>query len=177
MQLRKNLAGPRITIRDYRKSDLPSVTAMWFDEENGRYMSDPTAEYVDEKYQAALDALEDNPDGYYLTVVLNASGAIMGTACIFPEEPEGRFDIGYCIHRDCWRQGYGTELIGLIIDWVRENGGREITAEVAKENTGSNMLLRKNGFEVLREGKFKKYNMGIDFESHVYRLALGRHSA
>ena len=172
MQFKKNLAGPRITIRDYRKSDLPSVTAMWFDEENGRYMSDPTAEYVDERYQAALDALEDNPEGYYLTVVLNGSERIMGTACIFPEGTEGRFDIGYCVHRDFWQQGYGTELLKLIIGWIRENGGREITAEVAKENAGSNMLLRKNGFEVLRESEFKKYNMGITFESYIYRLAL-----
>ena len=172
MQLEKNLISSRITIRDYRGSDLPFVTAMWFDEENGKYMSDPTREYVDDVYSKALDELEDNPEGYYLTVVLNGTEKIIGTCCIFPNEKEGSYDIGYCVHKDHWRQGYGTEIISLIIEWVRDHGCFEITAQVAKDNVASNALLRKNGFEVVRESEFKKYNMGICFESNIYRLEL-----
>lgn len=173
MQLKNNLVAARLMIRDYKKSDLPAVLDMWFDPENGKYMSDPTAAYVDAVYQKALDGLEDNPDGYYLTVVANGTERIIGTCCIFPDEKkENSFDIGYCIHKDLWRQGYGSELLSLIIDWVRRHGGTEITAEVAKDNPGSNMLLRKYGFEVARKSSFKKYNMGIEFESYIYRLAL-----
>ena len=172
MQLKNNLYSQRLTVRDHRASDLPYVTAMWFDEENGKYMSDPTKEYVDEKYQKALDELEDNSEGYYLTVLLSGSEKIIGTCCIFPGDKKDCFDIGYCIHKNYWKQGYGTELIHLIIDWVYEHGGIEITAEVAKENIASNTLLRKNGFEVIRETSFKKYNMGITFDSYIYSLKL-----
>lgn len=38
---------------------------MWLDEENGKYMSDPTWEYVDAAYQKALDTLEESSNGYY----------------------------------------------------------------------------------------------------------------
>ena len=177
MLLEKPLSTSRITVRNYKKADLPTVTAMWFDEENGKYMSDPREEYVDSKYQKALDALEDNPLGYYLTIESNDTGKIIGTSCIFPDEKRECFDIGYCIHKDYWRKGLGTELIGLIKAWVISHGGTQITAEVAKENVASNQLLIKNGFKVLRETQFEKYNMGITFESYIYSLRLDDDSA
>ena len=63
MQLDRELRGGRIVIRSYRKADLPFLTGMWFDEENGKYMSDPSAEYVDEVYRDILDYLENSTDG------------------------------------------------------------------------------------------------------------------
>ena len=172
MLIEKPLSASRITIRNYQSADLPFFTAMWFDEENGKYLSDPTQEYVDSVYQAALDDLEDNPNGYYLTVVLNASGQIIGSCCIFPENKNGSFDIGYCIHKNYWGKGFGKELISLLIEWIQEHGGIEITAEVAKENIASNKLLINAGFNAVRESKFKKYNMDIDYESFIYALNL-----
>ena len=172
MLLDKPISGARITIRDYQRADLPHMTAMWFDGENGKYLSDPTAEYVDELYQKALDELEDNPRGYYLTVALTDSQEIIGSACVFPDEKMESFDIGYCIRKDCWGRKFGAELIGLIVDWARGQGGLEITAEVARENVASIRLLVNSGFEILRKSEFKKYNMDICYESDIYRLRL-----
>ena len=172
MRIESPLCGPRITVRDYRKADLPSITAMWFDEVNGKYMSDPTREYVDSGYQKALDELEDNPEGYYLTVELNGSQRIIGSCCMFPDEKKECYDIGYCIHKDYWRRGLGTEVLALMTDWIVDHGGRQITAEVAKENAASGGLLVSNGFRVLRESSFKKYNMGITYESYIYSRSL-----
>lgn len=172
MKIEGTLSSPRMAIRNYRRTDLPFLTAMWFDAENGKYTSDPTKEYVDDKYQTVLDNLEDNPDGYYLTLVLSGSEEIIGSCFIFPDDGKESFDIAYCIHKNYWRQGYGTELIPVIIDWIYNHGGIEITAEVAKENIASNSLLRKNGFEIIREARFKKYNMDIYYDSYIYRLIL-----
>ena len=172
MLIEKPLVASKITIRDYSKTDLPFITAMWFDEENGKYMIDPTEAYVNEEYRQALNELEDNPEGYYLTVVQTGSDNVIGSCCIFPNKNKDSYDIGYCINKKYWRQGYGTELIQLVIDWVRDRGGVEITAEVAKDNAGSNALLRKFGFEVIRETNFKKYNMDVTFDSYIYRLNL-----
>uniref|UniRef100_UPI003F68FFF0 hypothetical protein n=1 Tax=Anaerocaecibacter muris TaxID=2941513 RepID=UPI003F68FFF0 len=77
MLIEKPLVSSRITVRNYKKSDLPYLTAMWFDKENGKYMSDTTVEYVDSDFKKALDSLEDSPNGYYLTVVLNSSDEII----------------------------------------------------------------------------------------------------
>ncbi len=168
MQIEKSLTSSRITVRNYQKSDLPYLTAMWFDGENGKYMSDPTAEYVDSDFQKALDDLENNPDGYYLTVVLNGSDKIMGSACIFPDGNRKIFDIGYCIHKDYWGKRFGSELLALIVAWIRGNGGIEITAEVAQDNIASNSLLANNGFKIKKKSQFKKYKMDICFNSYIY---------
>lgn len=173
MRIEIPFSGARITVRDYGRADLSSITAMWFDEVNGQYMVDPTEAFVDDWYRNALNELEDNPEGYYLTIVLNGTDRIIGSCCMFPDEKGERYDIGYCIHKNYWRQGLGTELIALIIGWVRSHGGTEITAEVAKENVASNRLLLHYGFRVLREATFRKHNMDVTFESYIYGLTLG----
>ena len=172
MQINKPLISHRITLRNAKKSDLPALTSMWFDEENGKYLSDPTLQYVDGKYQAALDSIETNPHGYYLTAVLTATEQITGSCFIFPDDKGERFEIAYCVHKAHWRKGYAAEILALATEWAKDNGFTEITAEAAKENTASHALLKKNGFTVTGESKFKKYNMDIVYESYVYSLKL-----
>ena len=169
MKLKQSLVGERIVIRDYTPDDLTFSTDMWFDPENGRYMSDPTAEYIDEVYQRALDGLQDSKDGYYLIVELR-NGDRIGTCCVFPDK--GVYDIGYCIHKSLWKQGFGTEAVNLLVSWVRERGGLAVTAEAAKENLGSCALLEKCGFVVKKEASFRKYNMDVLFESLIYERKL-----
>lgn len=170
MQIKTPLSGERITIRDYVRTDLPFVAGMWFDGENGKYLSDPTAGFVDENYQKALDGMEDNPAGYYL--VIETKDFPVGSCCMFPDKAGQVYDIGYCIHKKYWRRGYGTEAILLLKEWIQARGGREITAEVAAENAASNLLLRKMGFEMHRKSEFRKYKMDVHYESYIYRLVL-----
>lgn len=74
MKLNEPMVGQRIVIRNYQKSDLDFITGMWFDEENGKYMSDPTREYVTDAYQSILDDLENSDDGYYLIAEMKNGG-------------------------------------------------------------------------------------------------------
>lgn len=171
MKLERPLTGERVLIRSYTRSDLAFSTDMWFDPENGRYMSDPAAEYVDEAYQRALDGLQDCEDGYYLILELRSGGERIGTCCAFPEE-NGTYDIGYCIHKGRWKQGFGTEVVNLLTAWVREQGGTAVTAEVARANRGSRALLEKCGFAAARESSFKKYHMDVTFDSLIYEKRL-----
>ena len=171
MQIESPLITPTITLRNAKKSDLPHLTAMWFDAENGRYLSDPTFEYVDDKFRAALDNIETNPNGYYLTAVLTDTEQIIGSCFIFPEDKE-RFEIAYCIHKAHWRKGYATGILSLAAAWAKSNAFTEITAEAAKENLASHALLTKNGFTVTGESKFQKYNMNVTYESYTYSLKL-----
>ena len=171
MKLERPLAGERIVIRNYAPEDLRFSTDMWFDPENGRYLSDPAADYVDAAYQKALDGLQDSGDGYYLIAELRETGERIGTCCAFPDG-EGVCDIGYCVHKSRWKQGFGTETVELLVGWAREQGWSAVTAEAAKENRASCALLEKCGFSVLREASFKKYHMEIAFESLIYRKSL-----
>lgn len=179
MQIKTPLTGARVCIRDYQKEDLSFVTGMWFDAENGRFMSDPPVGGVDVVYQRALDGMEDSALGFYLVIELRATGERIGTCCAFPQDEEGAFDethscydIGYCIRKTHWRQGYGEEAVRLLMDWAAARGAREMTAEAARENAASCGMLEKLGFFVLREGSFQKYNTQIVFPSRVYAKML-----
>lgn len=175
MKIENKLIGKRITVRSYQKSDLDFVSGMWFDKANGRYLSDPEKEYIDEKFQRAVDKLDNDPLGYYFVAELISTGEPIGSCCAFPDydgEDTLIFDIGYCVHKFCWRQGYGSEIVSVLLDWIRSNGGIRVTAEVAKENEASCEMLKKLGFEVIKEGSFKKYNMNISFDSVIFGKTL-----
>lgn len=150
------------------ESDLTFLTDMWFDQENGKYMSDPAREYVDEAFQKALDTLGESQYGYYLVIALADTMESIGSFCIFPDEEKKVYDIGYCIHKKYWKSGYGSEAVALVLGWLTEQGAKKVTAEVAVENTASNALLQKFGFTVERKTEFKKYNMDVRFDSYIY---------
>ncbi len=171
MKLNEPLMGTRIVIRNHKNSDLPFVTNMWFDEENGKYMSDPTREYIDDRYQSILDDLQNSEDGYYLVVELVNGNTPIGTAGIFPTD-DGIYDIGYCVHKSKWQQGFGSEIISLLLAWLKNHGASKVMAEVAIDNLPSKLLLQKFGFAVEKTSSFKKYSMNVRFDSYVYAKVL-----
>lgn len=172
MKIQADMRCSHIRIRNYRETDLPFLTDMWFDEENGKYLSDPTREYVDEAFQKALDTLGESESGYYLVIELADTGERVGSCCMFPDKAGRVYDIGYCIHRKFWRQGYGSEALRLMLGWMRAQGADKVTAEVAVENVPSNRLLDGLGFSVEKRTRFKKYHMDISFDSYIYGKKL-----
>lgn len=66
MLLDHPLETRRLTIRAWRMSDKDFTLSLWGDPENGKYMSDPVRENMDAAYLACVEAMEDNPEGYYL---------------------------------------------------------------------------------------------------------------
>lgn len=171
MQIKNNITTNRLLIRDYKKEDVQAVTSMWFDKENGKYMSDPEEGYVNDRYTESLDEMEDSSDGYYLVAELKETHKLIATCCMFPEE-NNTYDSGYCIHKDYWKCGYGSEVIGAILVWLRERDVHKVTAEVAKENSASCALSKKFGFKTEKETRFKKWNMDVWYDSYVFSLEL-----
>lgn len=173
MKIENKLIGKRIAIRSYQKTDLEFVSEMWFDKENGKYLSDPEKEYIDEKFQRAVDGLEDDPLVYYFVTELLDTGELVGSCSVFPDnEDNSVFDIGYCVVKSHWREGLGNEIVTVLLDWIKSEGGVTVTAEVAKKNTASCEMLKKLGFEVVKESSFEKYHMGISFDSFIFGKEL-----
>lgn len=173
MKINTPMRGARISIRNYEAHDLQFCTEMWFDEENGKYLSDPTREYADDAYFKILHELQDSPEGYYLIVESNHTKKPIGTACMFPDESRSVYDIGYCICQSHWRQGYGSEMLALLLEWLRESGANTVMAEVAEENIASCALLEKFGFAVEKQKEFKKYRMDVCYKSRLYSKSIG----
>lgn len=50
MRIKSNLVGTNIYIKNYELADKLFCTNMWFNKVNGKYLSDPTEEFVDDNY-------------------------------------------------------------------------------------------------------------------------------
>ena len=86
--------------------------------------------------------------------------------------PDCGMDIGYCIHKEYWRNGYATEVVKKLIEWAAQQSYKTITAEVAKDNEASCGLMTKLGFIINEEKSFKKYHMDISYDSYVFEYSI-----
>ena len=170
------LPGPlhtqRLIIRPYERRDRDFCLSLWCDKENGRYLSDPVLEAADARYLSLIDEMADEKDGFYLIAELKGSDIPVATCCAFPEGDN--CDIGYCVCKEMWRQGYGGEMIKALIGWAEHSGMASLSAEVADDNAASVALLKKFGFRADRITRYKKRGEETYFDAHVYVLALGK---
>ncbi|WP_442604159.1 GNAT family N-acetyltransferase [Paenibacillus sp. KN14-4R] len=84
-----------------------------------------------------------------------------------------RTEIGYELHPLYWRKGYASEAVQAIIDYgFKELGLERIAAIVYLDNTGSNGLLAKLGFQ--KEGILRRYLVANGQSHDVYMHALLR---
>ena len=81
-------------------------------------------------------------------------------------------DIGYCIAKDHWQEGLGTEMIGALLQWIRAQGGTSASGEIADLNAGSVALARKLGMAPDEETRYKKWGEETYFDAHIYRVDL-----
>ncbi|MEA5038424.1 MAG: GNAT family N-acetyltransferase [Clostridiaceae bacterium] len=163
----------RLLIRPTKEADSEKCLNIWLDEEMGKYLSDPPRDKADEdELNFATDI--ENQDGWYpMVITCKENGDFLGTCSVVPYEDEKCWDLGYTIHKKYWRQGYATELLLKLITVGETQGVRSFTATVAKENIGSNALLKKLGFSIWKDnGKFHKRGTDIVYEEYVYRLDL-----
>lgn len=167
-----NLETDRLIIRSTKKKDTSFCLDVWLDDEMGKYLSDPPREKADAAYLKWKDSVEDYHGCYYFVAVSKETEDYIGTCSTVPSEDKKHWDLGYCIHKKYWRQGYATEMIKALIDFCYANGGRKITADVAQLNAGSNAVLRKLGFRIEKEGTFKKHGTDIVYHNYTYRLDL-----
>lgn len=164
------LTSERLMIRSTQKNDTSFCIDIWQDEEMGRYLSDPTREKAGTIYDEWAETIDQYEGCYYFVAVSKQDGHRIGTCSTVPSKDLHTWDIGYTIHKKYWRQGYATEMLTTLIDFCKQNGARAITADVAKENPGSNAVMKKLGFKVIKEGAFKKSGTDLVFEEYTYQL-------
>ena len=162
----------RLVIKSTREEDGPLCLNIWLDDEMGKYLSDPPRDKADEDEMNFAKDIENQKGWYPFIAVLKESGEFIGTCSVVTSDDNKHWDLGYCVHKKYWREGYATEMIKALINFGYRNGGRKITADVAKENAGSNAVLKKLGFYVEKEGSFKKHGTDIVYGEYTYRLDL-----
>ena len=157
------LETPRLVLRDVRETDFAAIQGWAGNIDNIKYMTfGPNSEGDTRAWiaKAMKSALDKPRTEFHFAVTLQSTGEVIGTCGIDREKAwyADRFingSVGWILHMDYWKQGYGTELAGALLRFgFGELGLHRIHATCDAENYGSRRVMERSGMRreaVLRE--------------------------
>jgi len=144
------ITTPRLVLRDFIENDWEVVHEYGSDAEVARYM--PWGPNTEEDTRAliarAIASRSEEPrTKFELAVTIAESGRLIGGCGIRISRPDDLgADMGYCLRRDCWGIGFGTEASRALVAFgFQELGLHRIVATCDPENTASSHVLEKTG--------------------------------
>jgi RimJ/RimL family protein N-acetyltransferase len=152
----------RLILRRPEPRDYESYLRSWSNPEMSRYtgLRDNVGEFI-HGLIAEMHAKQPGEEGvngpwYQYSIERRSDGVLVGDIGIgFGVPGERQVEIGYRIHPDHHRQGYGREALTAIIPYlIAQHGIHRFIGVAASLNTASVKLLRSLGFR--QEGHFKQ---------------------
>ncbi len=162
----------RLYLRPFQRADAKFAISIWNDPEMGEYLPDEAMDEIDEAYLKEIEALAEDDECCYMIAELKDTHERVGTCSFIPSEDGKIYDIAYCVHKKYWRNGFATEMARGMVEHARAHGASKVTVRVNKENAASNAVVRKIGFEVIGEKRYKKRGTELEFCDYLYELNL-----
>ncbi len=156
----QELETERLKLRYITEADIPAVFEGWAnDPEVAKYLTWNPHENMDVTKKVMGFWLEEyqKENCYRYGIERKADGVLMGMIDVV-----GFYDgvpvIGYCLGRKYWNQGYMTEALKALVEYLFADGYDTIAIEAVKENIGSNRVIEKASFEFMgtREEQLSK---------------------
>ena len=164
------IATSRLYLRGFTPADAAFALSIWNDPEMGEYLLDECMETVSDEYFREIQALGEDETCCYLIAEDKTTGERIGTCSFIPTGDV--YDIAYCVHKQYWRQGYATEMVGGMIGHAKSRGAKKITVFIFSENPGSNAIARKFGFRLAETLVKKKRGTDREIIDYKYELDL-----
>jgi RimJ/RimL family protein N-acetyltransferase len=150
MAYKNILETERLILRLPTLADEEVVQSWTGNPQNTRYMGWGPNNI--EQTRVFLAAVKPGKD---FAVVLKESGLVIGSCGIYPNEEKDTAELGWILHLDYHKRGYGTELGAELIRYGFEDLGlRRIVAPCAAVNYGSYRIMERNGMR--REALHRK---------------------
>lgn len=132
-----------------------------------------TEKETKEFIQRAMSTRNEKPRRMYtLAIVVEKEDRLIGSCGINVSNPENREGwLGYCLDRNFWGKGYGTEVARGLMDFgFTELALHRIFATCDPGNTASAHVLEKSGMK--REGCLRehKWSKGKWRDSYLYAI-------
>ncbi len=172
------LETPRLVLRELALADAPAVQGWAQDPEVSRYLEwgpntlGQTEEFLRGVVAARLAAPRD---AFELGFVHKETGRLVGAGGLrIRSRPHRTADVGYCLRRDAWGQGYATEAARALVELgLGALGMHRIWATCHVENARSAHVLEKLGMR--REGRLRDavQKDGAWRDSFLYALVSG----
>ena len=162
------LESERLIYRKFMQEDFPVVFDWLSNAENMKYrMEEPRnkAEVQDYLNWAISNADARKISNYEYAVVIKESNMLIGSATLMdvPKHPE----VGWMVHRNYWKQGYGTEIGKTLLTFGFETLNiRRIIAGCNARNHGSYKIMERIGMR--REAHNIKAQLGNSTLNHEW---------
>ncbi|WP_235950304.1 GNAT family N-acetyltransferase [Phycicoccus flavus] len=152
------LETDRLRLRPFADDDTDDLYALMSDREVLRYWDAPPWTDPDRaaRFVQGCRDMEREDLGTRLAVTARADGTFLGWCGLTDWDPGFRSaGVTYCLARDAWGHGYGTEATGALLDWAYATLPlNRVQTEVDTRNPASARVLEKLGF--VREGTLRE---------------------
>lgn len=145
-------ATPRLLGRCLQEQDLPAMLAVYGDELAMQGMDDgePLGEEDCARWLALTQENYRQQRSGLLALVRRGSGDVVGFCGLLRPEGEAEVMLQFALRRDCWRQGYASEMLPVLLDWGEHwFGFSQVIAINAPENTVARRVLEKAGMRYI----------------------------
>ena len=144
----------RLTLRKFTPEDFDVVYEMYSDPETMTHYPKPYDEEMTKNWIAwNIQNYQDYGFGIW-AVISKETGEYIGDCGITMQDIDGDWvpEIGYHIHKKCWRQGYGLEAAKAVRDWFFETREFDSVYSYMKyTNVPSYSLAMANGMKKVKE--------------------------
>lgn len=113
------LTGERVILRPVEKSDA-ALLQKWMNDPQIRGLTGETSPSTFGDVEANLERLRTSPDRVWFIIEVKETGRAIGeTGLLRMFHPWRTSDLSIIIgEKDAWGQGYGTEVINLLLDYA-----------------------------------------------------------
>jgi len=174
------LETPRLLLREYTQADFAAIHSYGGNIDNVKYMAwGPNSQGQTNAHIAEImqKAREEPRVNFTFVITLKSTGLFLGTGGIEREKDwHGRRfingSLGWILHMDHWKQGYGTEFAAELLRFgFEELGLHRIHVTCDAENYGSYRVMERNGMR--REAVHREAILGRDETWHdQYEYAI-----
>lgn len=140
----------RLLLRRFQPEDAEPMYGNWAsDPEVTKFLTWPTHPNTDVTKSVVLSWVGsyEKADYYQWAIVPKELGEPIGSiSVVHLDEEQGDFEIGYCIGRRWWRQGYTSEALrGVMDELFRHTDAKSVSARHDTNNPNSGAVMRKCG--------------------------------
>lgn len=144
----------RLILREYTDGDFSALFALLSDPVTMQHYPQPYNEAGTRRWiQWNLDNYKTYGFGLW-ALVLKENGMFIGDCGLTMQNIDGEVlpEVGYHIHKDYWRQGYGKEAARAVRNWAFENRGFDrIFSYMTAANIPSSATAASMGMAKIKE--------------------------
>ena len=152
--MKSKLKSDRLLLRKFKLDDAQEMFDNWAsDIEVTKYVSWSTHQSVETTkaiIQGWVEEYKNNSKTFRYAIALKSSGSLIGAIDVVNFHDNAP-EIGYCLSRKYWNNGYMTEACKTLIKYLFDIGYKKIIVRAAEKNIASVRVIEKCGFTFIKK--------------------------